>query len=287
MKQGPGESELTHGQACFRVNDRLQDSLRQQPLLGGVMATGAGFGSRVEISNPGSSLSPRALVLYCVKGAGWCEVQHRLNAVKQGDFIFVPPGAQYACGSRALEPWRVYWVEARGALLPDYFREFSGGRSQRIVQLGEDARVVRLFNEVIQALSGGNVVLASHALAHLLAAALPGPQAQSLPDVNAPRKVAEAIIWMSEHMGEPLRIASLARVVGLSSAYFTGLFREQTGCAPRDYLHLLRLHRACHLLKTTELSVKQISAQVGYADPLHFSRQFKTFHGISPSQYRA
>ena len=92
---------------------------------------------------------------------------------------------------------------------------------------------------------------------------------------------------MSEHVAEPLRVSMLARLAGLSPDYFAQLFKVQTGCSPREYLHLLRIHRACRLLETTSLGIKQIANQLGYQDPFHFSRKFKGFQGLSPTEYRA
>jgi AraC-like DNA-binding protein len=121
----------------------------------------------------------------------------------------------------------------------------------------------------------------------MLAILIEQRSSSSEPDLSTSRKVADAIIFMSEHLHEPVKVSALARLANLSSTYYSGLFKEQTGCAPRDYLHLLRIHRACQLLRETELSIKQIAARVGYQDPFHFSRQFKTFHGVSPTEFRA
>jgi transcriptional regulator GlxA family with amidase domain len=92
---------------------------------------------------------------------------------------------------------------------------------------------------------------------------------------------------MSENLGEPLRMTALARLAGLSTAHFGVLFKEQTGSSPRDYLHLLRIHKACQLLRASNLQIKEIAARLGYQDQFHFSRQFKAFEGVSPSDYRA
>ena len=127
---------------------------------------------------------------------------------------------------------------------------------------------------------------ASHTLAHLLALMIEYRHERQRDTSDSVQKVAESIIYMSEHVDEPLRVSTLAALANLSPAHFAVRFREQTGCAPRDYLHLLRIHRACQLLRSSALNVKEIAARLGYQDPFHFSRQFKAFQGVSPSEYR-
>jgi AraC-like DNA-binding protein len=46
------------------------------------------------------------------------------------------------------------------------------------------------------------------------------------------------------------------------------------------------MRRACELLDTTRLPIKQIADQLGFTDPLYFSRQFRQIHELSPVQYR-
>lgn len=47
-----------------------------------------------------------------------------------------------------------------------------------------------------------------------------------------------------------------------------------------------RMSKAVQLLKTTQLSIKDISSAVGYPNQLHFSRAFKKVYGVPPSQWR-
>jgi AraC-like DNA-binding protein len=178
-----------------------------------------------------------------------------------------------------------------GALLPDYLEELTAGAHAPLLRVGEDPQMLRLFNEILHSLQRGTglaeLLRASYTLAHLLAVLIEKRCGNCAPaDADTIQRVAEAIIHMSEHLNEPIRVSALAQSASLSPAYFSELFKQQTGCAPRDYLHLLRIHRACQLLRTTGLSIKQISARLGYQDQFHFSRQFKAFQGLSPTEYR-
>lgn len=267
-------------------------ALREQPLLRGLLVAGAGC-----FPKAGGHLRRRptgideAILIYCVKGGGWCEMGGQLHTVRAGDLLVVPPGVAHAYGAHASNPWTIHWVHAVGANLREYLAELGVSVQAPVRRLGEDLQLVLLFNEVVKSLEPGfafpNLLHASHTLAHLLALVIRHGRERPQPSSDAVQKVAQCIIYMSEHLDQPLRVAELAALANLSQAHFTALFGEQTGCSPRDYLHLLRIHRACQLLRQSTLAVKEIAVQLGYQDPFHFSRQFKAFHGVSPSEYRA
>ena len=84
--------------------------------------------------------------------------------------------------------------------------------------------------------------------------------------------------------------ASVARVAqdcGASHRHFTALFREAVGLTPKTHCRLLRFGRALDRL-TAEPAVAwaDLAAAEGYADQPHFNRDFRTFAGLSPGDYR-
>lgn len=79
----------------------------------------------------------------------------------------------------------------------------------------------------------------------------------------------------------------VAENVALSPPYFSRLFRTQIGKTFIDYLTDLRIARASQLLREGRLSVKEITAAVGYSDPNYFSRIFKKITGRTPSEFRS
>jgi AraC family transcriptional regulator, arabinose operon regulatory protein len=91
---------------------------------------------------------------------------------------------------------------------------------------------------------------------------------------------------MQRHLAESLSVPDLANRVNLSPSRFRDLFSAQTGLGPVEYLHRLRLRRARLLIERTFLTVKEVMALVGYNDPSHFSREFRRYHGVTPSSLR-
>lgn len=269
----------------------IESVSRTQPLLRGVLVTGAGYSTKGTKRFDAQPTDCRhALLIYCVRGHGWCECDGRLHAVSKGDVVVLPPDKPHACGERLSAPWTIHWVQVTGALLPDYLEALTVVPSRPVRHIGDDLQCARLFSEVLDSLRRGasfpDLILASNALAYLLSLLIQKRPENPRENSDAVNKVAETIIYMSDHLDAPLRVPALARMASLSPAYFGELFKEQTGCSPRDYLHLLRIHRACQLLQATELNVKEIASQLGYQDQFHFSRQFKAFQGRSPREYR-
>jgi transcriptional regulator GlxA family with amidase domain len=99
-------------------------------------------------------------------------------------------------------------------------------------------------------------------------------------------KIEESVGYMLQHLNMPLQVATLAARVDLSNSHFTVLFKRYVGGTPIDYFIRLRLRQACRLLEDTRMSVKEIAYTLGYDDPFYFSRIFKSFNHIAPSNYR-
>src|SRR5437660_1209214 len=99
-------------------------------------------------------------------------------------------------------------------------------------------------------------------------------------------RIKEAISLLEMDPGQKLRPVDLARQLGLSVSRLQHLFKQGLGMTIVEYQRRLRLDRACNLLETTRLSVKQIAAQVGAGDTSHFIRDFTKYKGLSPRRYR-
>jgi transcriptional regulator GlxA family with amidase domain len=99
-------------------------------------------------------------------------------------------------------------------------------------------------------------------------------------------RITWAVEQMQRRLDQPISIAALAAQVNLSPSRFRHLFKIQVGTGALQYLQRLRLRRARLLIERTFLSVKEVMALVGYNDPSHFSRDFRTLHGVSPSELR-
>lgn len=83
-----------------------------------------------------------------------------------------------------------------------------------------------------------------------------------------------------------LGLGMIATNFNISEGYVSSLFKEQAGINFTEYVETQRIDKACELLKTTNLSINDISEKVGYNSVQSFRRAFKRLHGFSPSELR-
>ncbi len=99
--------------------------------------------------------------------------------------------------------------------------------------------------------------------------------------------VANRVIrYLHDHFTETICLPDLTRLCGCSEGHLLRTFKRQTARTPMQYLTQLRVQHAAHLLEHTALLVADIARQVGYDDPLYFSRVFRKLTARSPRAYR-
>ena len=83
-----------------------------------------------------------------------------------------------------------------------------------------------------------------------------------------------------------IRVSDVVEFIGFTRSYFTTIFRKHAGVSPQEYLLQCRFKNGCRLLTETDYPVQRIAEQVGYEDPLAFSKAFKKIYKMSPTAYR-
>lgn len=98
--------------------------------------------------------------------------------------------------------------------------------------------------------------------------------------------VSEARRIASVETAKPPKIREIARRVGVSNDYLRHLFRQYYGKSLKDFSLECRLDRARSLLANTPMSLKEISAECGFANERAFSFAFKERNSCTPGSYR-
>jgi len=98
--------------------------------------------------------------------------------------------------------------------------------------------------------------------------------------------VQNACFFIEEHYNKKLSQNVVARHVFLSPSYFSGIFKEVTGCSFNQYVNRLRIQKAKELLCNPALSISEIHQLVGYENASYFGKMFHQVTGQTPSEYQ-
>jgi AraC-like DNA-binding protein len=99
--------------------------------------------------------------------------------------------------------------------------------------------------------------------------------------------ISEAIRWIRRHHNEPLLVADLAELAGMSPSTFHRHFRAATSMTPIQFQKQIRMQEARILLRTQALTAAEVAFQVGYTSPAHFTRTYHQAFGVTPGEDRA
>lgn len=99
-------------------------------------------------------------------------------------------------------------------------------------------------------------------------------------------RVKRVVDYIEAHLGEPITLAELAGVTGLTRMHFAAQFRLATGVRPHEYLLRKRIERACDQLVTSDASLVEVALSVGFQTQAHFTTVFKRFTSQTPHRWR-
>ena len=98
--------------------------------------------------------------------------------------------------------------------------------------------------------------------------------------------VYKALEYIEQNYTQGIMVEEIATYIGLSTDYFSRMFKQFTGLTPVEYIKNVRLAKAAELLRQPEVSIAHVAMEVGFEDPGYFSRQFKQVLGMSPSKFQ-
>lgn len=277
------------GQRLRVLSRPLVDAALQRPILQKLLVTDAGYFPQA--SDHGRFRphgAPEVIVILCVSGVGWVEVNDQPYRVGKGVAVVLPAAIRHRYHADVYDPWSIWWAHVTGADVNVLVEAILGSPGDPLVQVRDVFACALAFEEAMQALEAdetdASLFRAAGAMWRLLAILASDRQ-------RGPTGQGDRVEQIQDYLRANLQtretVADLAQRVHLSPSHFSALFKKATGLSVMEYLQRLRLARARELLTTTDASIRQVSTQVGYVDPLYFSRVFRRANGVSASEFRS
>lgn len=223
---------------------------------------------------------------FAIKGQGTIAHSGRTWPFVPGTFFLFPPelslfGSSSACPD--VTNFTIH-VEADRTAVRALERHVHGGEPVHMGHLLWSAHLCRHLSEVffLHPKDGRDVLQSGLML--LLQSMERSRRAPVLDPVE--RGVIQLVERIRRNPAAAYTVAEMAHAVRLSPPHFTRRFKAVTGLSPVRFLIEERLGRAESYLLETDMNVEEIAARLGYRDVYFFSRQFRQFRGMPPSEVR-
>lgn len=229
-------------------------------------------------------------IVFLLKGFQAYEAEGQLFRLTGHDIFVTRPGEPHSSGAFPERISELIWFQLRLSAFP---RTFSGRKASRLT--GALQGLPRVFR--------GNAALESQMREAFFCLASPdfitqalGQElftgclyriillARELKPFQANR-IGEAIVYIHEHIDEPISLENAAASCGLSVSCFKAKFREEIGITPRAFINYVKITYARQLLEQG-LSVTEVSDRLSFDTPNYFATLFKKYTGKTHSQYQ-
>lgn len=223
------------------------------------------------------------LLIYKVSGESVYYLRGHKIGLTPGSVLYVPEGEDYEFKKTSDNESLYYLV--------NFHADFENDIAPMIICYDKGDRILKTFKDMerLWRISGAvenNYEIIS--LFYRLIATMLELQKTVYVTQNQKNKIAPAMIYLEEHMYDcELRVSELSKLCGMSDVMFRRIFNLNFGMSPKKYIIQNRMQTAKAIFENGEFeSVEQVARNVGYDDPLHFSKCFKLIYGSAPTKFQ-
>lgn len=210
------------------------------------------------------------LLHYVVSGKGIFEREGKTHNIVAGEIFVIPPFTETYYRADESDPWHYIWIG---------FEADKGACDVFNLPVISRAGVGKIFEDACRCcdMKDGKSAFLSAKIWEL-AALLMEEKPSSAGHIDKALNIIH-----SEYAS--VTVASIAKRLHLDRCYFSGLFKENIGQSPIEYLTGYRLEKAAQLISEYDYTPTIAAYSVGYADYCNFSKSFKKHYGCSPREY--
>lgn len=249
-----------------------------------------------EDTYPGFAFGPskrHEYVLHIIKsGKGSFTLSNKTFHPKENQAFLIPPEVEASYQSDKQKPWSYFWIGFNGIRAHEVITSAGLSVNNPIMSIFSMEKLNGVVDQLLElrTLSFANELRRNGLLMQFWATLIEDHAADSLSSNHYATPgavhIRSAVDYMTRNFNKTIRIGDLAEHLGVNRSTFTHSFKNAMGIAPQEYLLTLRMNKSASLLRNTPLYIAEIAAQVGYHDPLAFSRIFRKWFGMSPKAFR-
>ena len=270
-------------------NSKLPFKDKSRPLIVGSCGT-----YRLKNHKKLPTWSPRGRIdyqlLFIASGKTHFYIGGKDQVVTAGHMVLFQPKEEQHYEYFGEDKPEVYWVHFTGSAVKEILRSYDIPLDEHIFFSGTPAAYTQLFKNMIEEFQTCRVGYKEMLEMNLrqLFMMIQRTRLEKPPIVTTAVQLEMdyARQYFHDHYNEPINIEEYALSRHTSISLFMRNFKKVFGVSPKQYILNIRMNNAQNLLESTDYTVAEIAAIVGYDNSLYFSRIYHKQKGQAPSDYR-
>lgn len=250
----------------------------------------------IEHCHPNNRFGPFTRTEYVIhiitEGFGFYQVDNETYSLEKNQGFLIYPGVSTIYGTGKENPWSYIWVGFNGIKAYECISNAGFTKKKPFNTFQQIDILQDCVNQMLEyhQLTYSNELKRGSQLMRFMATLIDDNQTANSNhityDYSGAIYVEHAINYLSKNYSKKIKINDLAKYIGINRSYLTNSFKKAINMSPQEFLVNLRMEKAVSLLQKTTLPINTISNQIGYDDPLAFSKIFKQKYGLSPKAFR-
>lgn len=247
-----------------------------------------------EHCRPGQSFGPLArsvcIIHVVLGGKGIFRCKGKTYTLDKGHIFFLPPGVETYYEADKQDPWYYAWIAFHGTFAGELMKKAGLTEDHPVIGVRDADKIGQMIRDTVNfpEVDAHDFLMRRGMLSLILAKVIEesDSELQSGTDLYSLSYADYAIRYIQLHFQEKIRIGKLAEHIGISRSYLVKVMKETIGMSPQEYLMKVRMEFAAHCIVHSEDSIRDVALRCGYEDSLAFSKAFKAYYGMNPTEAR-
>lgn len=255
-----------------------------------VLVYHSGFCSTEPNYSYGKDIRDYYLIHYITGGKGTYSVDGKTYHLSTHDGFLILPYDTIIHKADADDPWDLCWVAFFGRKIDSLLKSAGLGRDMLLFRYEEDDFLENCIKEIYNESRNNQNIAKIHGYFYLFIGKLieiyETTQRKKKKEIVTFSHYENAMNYIKRNLSTQINIENLANYMHLDTSQVYRVIKEKTGISPKQLITKLRIEKACEMLSKTDLSIKEISEWLDFEYQSHFTKQFKKFMGVPPSEFQ-
>lgn len=243
----------------------------------------------IETPHPEGRNDYQLLYIAAGKGEFYFKGSKEPTIVTKGNMILFRPGEPQVYYYYAVDKTEVYWVHFTGWKVEEYLERYELPHDENVFYTGVSPDYPWIYNQMIRELQLQRVNhedMISLYMHHIFITINRYIKERRETKNDTINDIERAAHYFKDNYNKQISIEQYAAEHLMSVNWFIHSFKSVMKMSPMQYIISLRIAMAKGYLENSTKNIAEISNEVGYENALYFSRLFRKYTGMTPTEYR-